>query len=322
MGRTHARNGTKECNGKRRKNGLCAKGHSMDEHGAIYIRGGKEAMYCRACQTEQRKIGVMPSIQRVGLAMAAMMMRTPIKDFTGGGSAGYIMSHANFNHCRRAIPQFDTLAEQTIAWCRANPRPSAALIEYRRRKEEAALERLEAREAERQRKRDIKEAQRVAVFQVKQAKRSERERKIAEARHAAMEAAIKEREARAEDRARRDRLKAVSNRSNLRGASTALTGTIAGPSDPIFDACIAAVPNSLSRTRRLEVIASLALAVVDKQITIENVEKKVDEYLRNYKRTYESPYGTVSLDAPAFHDSSVPRIETIPSDIPLWERRA
>jgi hypothetical protein len=96
-----------------------------------------------------------------------------------------------------------------------------------------------------------------------------------------------------------------------------LTGVIAAPSHPIFDAVMAAVPAGLDHEKRMEVIAALALAVVDEQIRLEDVKTKVPEFIASYNRTYPSKYGPISLDAPAFRDGATPLVETISQG--LWD---
>lgn len=69
---------------------------------------------------------------------------------------------------------------------------------------------------------------------------------------------------------------------------------------------------------RLEIIADMALAVVDHSIEIGDLKARLGDFVRSYNRDNPGKYGPVSLDSPAFREGATPLIETISEERGLW----
>jgi hypothetical protein len=87
----------------------------------------------------------------------------------------------------------------------------------------------------------------------------------------------------------------------------------------VLDLIAAAVPRSLPRDQRDDIISNITLAVLEGRLKQSQIACQVKEFIRASFRDDHNRWGDVSLDVPIGHDvESAPRINFIRDDQRLW----
>jgi hypothetical protein len=103
----------------------------------------------------------------------------------------------------------------------------------------------------------------------------------------------------------------------LRVRLPALTGIIAAPSDPLFDAVSAAVGHRMSRDIRLEAISLTTMDYLEGRIGMDDIPAAARKHVAALHR--EQKY-TRSIDEPRYRDGDTARVETLSESDGLWAR--
>lgn len=80
-----------------------------------------------------------------------------------------------------------------------------------------------------------------------------------------------------------------------------------------------AVPRGIPESIRADLCQEMLLALLDDRLATKDLSRSVPIFLRQWRRDYQAPYGTISLDsAPAWNDQARSLHETIPAETALW----
>lgn len=90
----------------------CPRGHLMPTTSKFW--NGRRYRHCATCRKERDLRGVMPKPDVIKKVRALLLEKHSISSFTKGGRPGFLLSHRNLTHLRRARPEFDVLITETI----------------------------------------------------------------------------------------------------------------------------------------------------------------------------------------------------------------
>jgi hypothetical protein len=90
----------------------CPRGHLMPTTSKFW--NGRRYRHCTTCRKERDLLGVMPKPDVIKKVRALLLEKNSISSFTKGGRPGFLLSHRNLTHLRRARPEFDLLITETI----------------------------------------------------------------------------------------------------------------------------------------------------------------------------------------------------------------